>query len=57
LVVSPFLTVASQPSYEMGCRATRLLLERLANKNKGEKQQVILPTEVIVRGSTARVRS
>jgi LacI family transcriptional regulator len=56
LVVSPFLTVASQPSYEMGCQATRLLLERLAKKDEGEKQQIILPTNVIVRGSTAQVR-
>lgn len=55
LVVSPFLTVASQPSYEMGCQATRLLLERLAKKDKGQKQQIILPTHVIVRGSTAKV--
>jgi LacI family transcriptional regulator len=54
LVVSPFLTVASQPSYEMGCRATRLLLERLANKEKSEQQQIILPTDIIVRGSTAK---
>jgi len=52
LVVSPFLTVASQPAYEMGCRATRLLIERLGKKGAGEKQQVILPTQVIVRGST-----
>ncbi len=55
MVVFPFLTVASQPSYEMGCRATRLLLDRLANRAKGEFQQVVLPTEVIVRGSTAQV--
>lgn len=55
LVVSPFLTVASQPSYEMGCRATLLLLERLAEKDKSEQQQVILPTDLIVRGSTAKV--
>lgn len=54
LVVSPFLTVASQPSYEMGCRATHLLLERLKNKDKSEQQQIILPTEMIVRRSTAK---
>ena len=56
LVVSPFLTVAAQPSYEMGCQATRLLLERLAKKGEGEQQQIILPTDVIVRGSTSKVR-
>ncbi len=55
LIVSPFLTVASQPAYEMGCRATRLLLERSAESDKGEAQQVILPTKVIVRGSTRKV--
>jgi LacI family transcriptional regulator len=30
LVTFPFFTVASQPAYEMGRRATQLLLERLS---------------------------
>ncbi len=56
MVVSPFLTVASQPAYEMGCRATQLLLERFADPGAGDRQQIILPTQVIVRGSTAAVK-
>lgn len=55
LVVSPFLTVASQPSYEMGCQATRLLLDRLTQIPQDEQRQIILPTDVIVRSSTRKV--
>lgn len=55
LVVSPFLTVASQPSYEMGCQATRLLLDRLTHILQDEQRQIILPTDLIVRCSTRKV--
>lgn len=54
LVVNPILTVASQPAYEMGRKATQLLLERLENKNGEEclNQVVKLPVELIVRSSS-----
>jgi len=52
LVVEPFLTVAAQRAYEMGWRATELLLARLAGTAPQEYQDVILPTELIVRHSS-----
>jgi LacI family transcriptional regulator len=52
LVMEPFLTVAAQPAYEMGYRATELLLDRLAGKLPEYYQRVVLPTELIVRSST-----
>ena len=52
MMVEPFLTVAAQPAYEMGRRATELLLARLLGKAPPEFQEIILPTELIVRGST-----
>jgi LacI family transcriptional regulator len=52
LVMEPFLTVASQPAYEMGCKATELLLARLSGEETAEPQEIILPTELIVRRSS-----
>ena len=55
LVLEPFLTVASQPAYDMGCRATELLLARLSGRAPAEAsgpQNLVLPTEIIVRGSS-----
>lgn len=53
LMVDPFLTVAAQPAYEIGSRATELLLSRLAGEGPAAIQEIVLPTELIVRGSTA----
>jgi DNA-binding LacI/PurR family transcriptional regulator len=52
MVAFPFFTVATQPSYEMGQTGTRLLLERLENPAARPFQEIILPTEVIVRQSS-----
>ena len=52
LVLEPFLTVAAQPAYQMGQRATELLLARLANTASEQPQEIILPTEIIVRQSS-----
>jgi LacI family transcriptional regulator len=52
LVISPFLTVASQPAYEMGCRSVQLLLSRIEGKAPEEYQEVVLPTELIIRHSS-----
>ncbi len=49
----PFLTVAAQPVYEMGKRATELLLTRLAGEGPAEPQEVVFHTELILRRSTA----
>jgi LacI family transcriptional regulator len=57
MLVSPFLTVAAQPAYEMGRMATELLLKRISEKRYGGYQELILPTEIIERGSIGPVRN
>jgi LacI family transcriptional regulator len=52
LVLEPFFTVASQPAYEMGRRATELLLARLSGDQLDGPQEVVLPTQLIVRTSS-----
>lgn len=52
LVMDPFLTVAAQPAYEMGRKATELLLARLAGAAPAPPQEIIMPTEIIVRRSS-----
>jgi LacI family transcriptional regulator len=51
LLVQPFLTVAAQPAYEMGYRATKLLLERIANAGEPSYQEIVLPTQLVIRQS------
>ena len=54
LVMFPFLTVAAQPAYEMAQEATRLLLTRIAGEAPEEHQEIVLPTELIIRQSSGR---
>jgi len=54
LVVDPFLTVAAQPAYEMGRQATELLLARLSEKAPAAYQEIVLPTEIVVRKSSGQ---
>ncbi len=54
-IMDPFLTVMAQPAYDMGKRATELLLARLVGEGAAEPQEVILPTQLIVRRSSAPV--
>ncbi|MCB9422112.1 MAG: LacI family DNA-binding transcriptional regulator [Ardenticatenaceae bacterium] len=49
----PFLTVAIQPAYEMGYQATQLLLARLTNEGPEGCQEIILPTKIAIRKSSA----
>jgi LacI family transcriptional regulator len=53
MVLDPFLTEVGQPAYEMGRQATLLLLERLAGIGAAEPQDIVMPTRLIVRRSTA----
>ncbi len=54
-VREPFLTVAQQPAYTLGSTAAGLLLQRIAQKgmDTGPCQEIVLPTEIVVRFSTA----
>ena len=56
LVIDPFLTVVAQPAYKMGQLATELLLARLSERSAEAYQEVVLPTEVIVRRSSGPAR-
>lgn len=47
----PFLTVAVQPAYEIGQRATELLLKRI-QEPQAPIQAIKLPVEIIIRDST-----
>lgn len=55
LVVEPFLTVSAQPAYQMGQRATELLLQRIFAPETTSGQEVVLPTQLIVRQSCRAV--
>jgi LacI family transcriptional regulator len=52
-VLDPFLTVVSQPAYEIGTRAAQLLLDRLAGDAPEGPRSIVLPSELIIRRSTA----
>ncbi len=59
MVFEPFLTVAAQPAYDMGKRATELLLTRLAELGNGQAtphapEEIVLPTAIIVRRSSGQ---
>ena len=55
IVVDPFLTVADQPAYEMGQRATLRLLEYLDGEVVNGVQEIVLPVSIIERKSTKAV--
>jgi LacI family transcriptional regulator len=52
-VFDPFLTVVSQPAYEIGKQAAELLLGRLTGELVGGPRNIMLPGSLIVRRSTA----
>ena len=52
IVGDPFLTAIAQPAYELGQEAARLLIAQLKGGSPGRRQEVILPTELIVRASS-----
>jgi len=51
MVTFPFLTVATQPAFEMGRRGVALLIDRIADP-RSPWQDVVLPTELLVRRSS-----
>jgi len=54
ITIDPFFTVAAQPTYELGQRATELLLSRLAGNGPEGYQEIVLPVEIIVRKSSGK---
>lgn len=52
--VAPFFTVMAQPAYAMGQKATELLLARLSGNASEGYQEIVFPTELIVRQSAAK---
>ncbi len=55
LVMEAFLTVVDQSPYDLGQRATELLLNRLAGEGPEEPQEIVLPVQMTVRQSSGRV--
>ena len=53
LVGEPFLTVAAQSPYDLGRQATEMLLRQIREPGQHPVQEILLPTELIVRRSTA----
>ena len=52
-LVDPPLTTVNQPSFEMGKKATEILIEMIEKEgNSNPKKTVVLDAELIVRGST-----
>jgi len=51
-IVDPFLTVVVQPAYEIGHRATSILLDRIRG-GSGAANDVVLPVTLLIRRSAA----
>ncbi len=54
LTPTPFLTVVNQPPYEMGKKATEILIERIKNEKTGtdDFQEIVFPVDLIERASS-----
>ena len=52
-LLDPFLTVVKQPAFEIGVKATTMLLERIRTPQRPTKE-LVLPVELVVRRSTQR---
>jgi DNA-binding LacI/PurR family transcriptional regulator len=52
-LASPPITAVDQPAYEIGTRAAQRLLLRIEGRRRVRRETILLPTELIVRASTA----
>jgi DNA-binding LacI/PurR family transcriptional regulator len=52
-LTGPPLTTVAQPTYEMGVRAARMLLDRIETEPGGESRKLLLEPWLVVRESTA----
>ncbi|MDW8071281.1 MAG: substrate-binding domain-containing protein, partial [Anaerolineae bacterium] len=57
LQITPFFTTAAQRAYQMGQRATELLLERLAGPDMRAPREIVLPVDIVVRQSSGSLRT
>ena len=53
--LDPFLTVVSQPAYQFGYTGVQMLIDRVEKTAPAEFRKVVLPSELIVRRSSASV--
>lgn len=54
-MTTPTLTTVNQPRYRMGYSACNILLERM--QGKSDPQSMVMETELVLRDSTARMKS
>jgi DNA-binding LacI/PurR family transcriptional regulator len=52
-ITSPPLTTVVKPKYDIGRQAAQLLIDRMASADAPPPQHLLLPCELVVRGSTA----
>lgn len=52
-VIDPFFTVVSQPAYQFGAMGIQLLVDRIKGETTPEWKRVVLPSQLIVRQSSA----
>lgn len=49
--LNPFMTIVRQPEWEMGYRATQMLIERILGVYTGPPREVVLPAQLVIRQS------
>jgi len=54
-LISPALTVVSQPAHEMGVAAAEALISRLSGKYRGKPRDIVFDTSIIIRESCGQV--
>jgi DNA-binding LacI/PurR family transcriptional regulator len=52
-LVEPPLTMVRQPAADLGAAAAKVLLKRIRDPNLGRNEHALLPTQLVVRQSTA----
>jgi LacI family transcriptional regulator len=56
-LVEPSLTTVSQPAYEMGKAATKLIIDQIESKEDIKEEVKILKTSLIIRNSTRKLKA
>lgn len=55
-LIEPSLTTVSQPSYEMGKTATKLIIDQIESKEDVKEEVKVLKTSLIIRNSTRKIK-